>query len=144
MTDGTAAAVGIVVVSHSSALAEATVALVSRLANLPPDGPRLLAAGGMADGSLGTDAVRVADALAAADAGAGVVVLADLGSAVLSARTALEELVAPSAAERVRLSNGPIVEGTFIAAVQASIGDDLAAVATAADEAGSLDKLGAG
>jgi len=144
VTDGTAAAVGIVVVSHSSALAEATVELVTRLANLPPDGPRLLAAGGMADGSLGTDAVRVADALTAADAGAGVVVLADLGSAVLSARTALEELVPPSAAERVRLSNGPIVEGTFIAAVQASIGDDLAAVTTAADEAGSMDKLGTG
>ena len=142
MTDGTAAAVGIVVVSHSSALAEATVELVSRLANLPPDGPRILAAGGMEDGSIGTDAVRVADALAAADTGAGVVVLADLGSAVLSARTALEELVAPDQARRVRLSGGPIVEGTFIAAVQASIGDDVDAVLAAADAAGAMDKMG--
>jgi dihydroxyacetone kinase phosphotransfer subunit len=142
VTDETAAAVGIVVVSHSSALAEATVELVSRLANLPPDGPRILAAGGMEDGSIGTDAVRVADALAAADAGAGVVVLADLGSAVLSARTALEELVAPERARRVRLSGGPIVEGTFIAAVQASIGDDVDAVLAAADAAGAMDKMG--
>lgn len=144
MTDGTAAAVGIVVVSHSSALAEATVELVSRLANLPLDGPRIVAAGGMEDGSIGTDAVRVADALAAADAGAGVVVIADLGSAVLSARTALEELVEPARAERVRLSRGPIVEGTFIAAVQASIGDDVDAVLAAADDAGAMDKMGDG
>ena len=144
MTDGTAAAVGIVVVSHSSALAEATVELVTRLANLPPDGPRLLAAGGMEDGSIGTDALRVADALAAADAGSGVVVVADLGSAVLSATTAIEELVPPDLAARVRVSRGPIVEGCFIAAVQASIGDSLDAVLAAADDAASMDKMGAG
>lgn len=144
MTDETAAAVGIVVVSHSSALAEATVELVTRLANLPPDGPRLLAAGGLEDGSIGTDAVRVAGALAEADAGAGVVILADLGSAVLSASTAIDDLVAPELAERVRISRGPIVEGTFIAAVQASIGDTLDAVVAAADDAASMDKMGAG
>lgn len=144
MTDEPAAAVGIVVVSHSSALADATVELVTRLANLPPDGPRLRAAGGMEDGSIGTDAVRVAEALADADAGAGVVVLADLGSAVLAASTALEDIVAPELAERVRISRGPIVEGTFIAAVQASIGDTLDAVVAAADDAASMDKMGAG
>lgn len=142
MTAETTPMVGIVVVSHSAELARATVELATRLANLAPDGPRLVSAGGMEDGSLGTDAVRVADAIGQADAGRGVLILADLGSAVLSAVTAIDELVAPEQAERVRISNGPLVEGCFIAAVQASAGDDLAAVAAAADAAGSMDKVG--
>jgi dihydroxyacetone kinase phosphotransfer subunit len=141
MTDDSGAAVGIVVVSHSGEVADATVRLVARLANLPADGPRLVAAGGLADGSIGTDATRVADALVAADAGAGVVVLADLGSAVLSAATAVDELIESELASRVRISGGPIVEGTFVAAVQASTGDGLDGVLAAADGAASMDKL---
>lgn len=142
MTDEIPAAVGIVVVSHSVEVADATVRLVARLANLPADGPRVIAAGGLADGSIGTDATRVADAVVAADAGLGVVVLADLGSAVLAAATALDELIEPELASRVRISGGPIVEGTFVAAMQASSGDGLDGVLAAADEAASMNKLG--
>ena len=134
--------VGIVVVSHSAAVATATVDLVRALANLDDDGPRLVAAGGMADGATGTDAARIADAIGRADAGSGVVVLADLGGAVLAAQLAAAELIDPALAARVRVSGGPVVEGTFIAAVQAWAGDDLAAVVKAADEAGSMNKLG--
>lgn len=141
MADETQAAVGIVVVSHSAQVADATVGLVVRLANLAPDGPRLVAAGGMEDGSIGTDATRIADALAEADDGAGVVVLADLGSAVLATLTAVEELIDPDLAARVRVSRGPLVEGTFVAAVQASAGDELDGVLAAADEAAAMDKL---
>jgi len=140
MTDDTPA-VGIVVVSHSSEVADATVRLVARLANLPADGPRLVAAGGLEDGSIGTDATRIADALVAADAGVGVVVLADLGSAILATATAVDELIEPDLASRVRISGGPLVEGTFVAAVQASAGDPVDGVLAAADEAGSMNKL---
>jgi len=141
MTDEPPATVGIVVVSHSFEVADATVRLVARLANLAADGPRLVAAGGLEDGSIGTDATRIADALAAADAGAGVVVLADLGSAVLSTATAVAELIEPGLASRVRISGGPLVEGTFVAAVQASAGDSLDSVLAAADAAASMNKL---
>jgi dihydroxyacetone kinase phosphotransfer subunit len=134
--------VGIVIVSHSGPVADATVALVRQLANLPADGPRLVAAGGLDDGSVGTDAVRIADAIRSADAGAGVVVMADLGSAVLSAFTALEELLDADEASRVVISGGPLVEGSFVAAVQASAGDALDGVRAAADEAAALDKIG--
>ncbi|PZR64440.1 MAG: PTS fructose transporter subunit IIA [Chloroflexi bacterium] len=137
-------AVGVVVVSHSGPLAEAVTQLVARLANLQVDGPSLAAAGGLDDGSLGTDAVRIADAVRAADRGAGVVVVADLGSAILSARTALEELVEPELASRVRISGGPLVEGAFVAAVQAAAGDDLDGVVAAADEACRMEKLESG
>ena len=141
MTDWSSAAVGVVVVSHSSDVADATVRLIARLANLPADGPRLVAAGGMEDGSIGTDATRIADALAEADAGSGVVVVADLGSAVLATFTAIEELIDPALAERVRVSRGPLVEGAFVAAVQASAGDGVDAVVAAANEASTMDKL---
>ena len=135
------ARVGIVVVSHSEALAAATVELVRQLANVPADGPSIVAAGGIAGGELGTDAARIADAVAAADRGAGVVVIADLGSAVLSTQTALEELVAPDLAARTRISGGPLVEGTFVAAVQAGAGDGLDAVLAAANDAAAMRKI---
>ncbi len=128
--------VGIVVVSHSAMIAEGVVELARQMA-----GPevRLLAAGGGADGSLGTDAARIAEAIGQADAGAGVVVLADLGSAVLATKVALE-MVGPEAAARTRLSGGPLVEGAVVAAVQASAGDALGAVLEAAEEAARMPK----
>ena len=129
--------VGIVIVSHSAEIAAGTVELARQMAG---DDLRIEAAGGTADGQLGTDATAIMTAITAADAGAGVVVLVDLGSAVLATQTALE-LLGEDAASRVRLSGGPLVEGAVVAAVQASVGDDLAAVLAAAEEAASLPKI---
>ncbi len=94
MAPDTTPFVGLVVVSHSRLIAEGTAELAGQMA-----GPevRIVPAGGMADGTIGTDAARIAEALGEADTGAGVVVLADLGSAVLSTRTALELLDDPAA-----------------------------------------------
>lgn len=136
MADSTEQLVGIVVASHSAKIAEGVVELAGQMA-----GPevRLIAAGGAMDGSLGTDASRIAEAIAEADSGAGVVVLADLGSAVLSAKLALD-MVPPETAARTRLSGGPLVEGAVVAAVQASAGDSLSAVLEAAQEAAQMPK----
>jgi phosphoenolpyruvate---glycerone phosphotransferase subunit DhaM len=131
------ALVGIVVVSHSAAVAAGIAEMAAQMA-----GPRvrIVAAGGTADGSLGTDATRIATAMAAADAGAGVVVLADLGSAVIASRLAVE-LSPPDLAARVRISRGPIVEGAVVAAVQAAAGDTVEAVVKAADDAALMRKI---
>jgi PTS hybrid protein len=132
--------VGLVVVSHSARIAEGTVELAAAMAG--PD-VRLRAAGGAADGTLGTDAPRIAAAVEEADAGAGVVVLVDIGSAVLAAETALELLstsIAADIATRTRISRGPLVEGAVIAAVQASIGEDVASVLRAAEDAARIEK----
>jgi phosphoenolpyruvate---glycerone phosphotransferase subunit DhaM len=128
--------VGIVVVSHSAAVAAGIVEMAAQMA-----GPRvrIVAAGGASDGSLGTDATRIAAAIVAADAGAGVVVLADLGSAVIASRLAVE-LSPPELAARVRLSRGPLVEGVVVAAVQAASGDPVEAVVRAADDAALMQK----
>jgi phosphocarrier protein FPr len=114
-------AVGLVVVSHSRALAEAAVELARQM--LPGREQTIKVAAGTDDGGLGTDAVAISAAITAADAGDGVVVLMDLGSAVLSAETALE-LIDDDVRARVVLSAAPLVEGLIGAAVVAAGGAD--------------------
>lgn len=126
-------AVGIVVVSHSPALAAAVVDLARRM--LPPTSSVTIAvAAGTADGLLGTDATAIVDALTEADAasaGAGTVVLMDLGSAVLSAQAAVD-FCDPDVAGRAVLCSAPLVEGLIVAAVAADGGADREQVAAQA------------
>ncbi|MVU79999.1 HPr family phosphocarrier protein [Nocardia sp. ET3-3] len=122
--------IGLVVVSHSRALAEAAVALAAGL--LPDQGVPIRIAAGSHDDGFGTDAVAVAEAIAEADAGDGVLVLMDLGSAVLSAETALDLLESPV---EVELSAAPLVEGLLSALAAAGGGADLATTAREAEQA---------
>ena len=117
------------VVSHSRALADAAVELARQM--LPGRPLAIEVAAGTDDGGLGTDAVAISAAITAADAGAGVVVLMDLGSAVLSAETALE-LLDDDLRDRVVLSPAPLVEGLVGAAVVAAGGADRDRVAAEA------------
>ena len=129
------------VVSHSRPLAEAAVELAREM--LQGQELRVEVAAGLDDGALGTDAAAIVDALVAADAGAGVVVLMDLGSAVLSAELALE-LLDDDARERVLLCPAPLVEGLVAACVAAGGGASREQVAAEALEglAGKQHHLG--
>ena len=100
---------------------------------------RIVAAGGGPDGTLGTDGGRVADAVREADAGAGVVILADIGSAVLSVRAVLNDGMADGVS--AVLADAPLVEGAIAAAVTASVGGDRDAVRAAAEDAWNVRKL---
>lgn len=97
-------------------------------------------AGGGGDGAVGTSAESIARAIQAADSGAGVLVLMDLGSAVLNSELALEMLDDQSQRRRVRLSDAPLVEGAVFAAVAASGGAPLEMVAAAAIDGKSAPK----
>lgn len=121
--------VGIVIVSHSRALADAAVELATQMVHGDP--PPVAIASGTDDGDLGTDAMAVHAAIESLSDTDGALVLLDLGSAVMSAETAYE-LLDPGLAERVVLSSAPLVEGLFGAVVRASTGGDLAAVAAEA------------
>ena len=127
--------VGIVLVSHSPALAEGAAELVGQIAG----GARVVPAGGTEDGQLGTSSRLIGEAIAKADQGAGVLLIPDLGSAVLTARSVLAELDADGPV--VALADAPFIEGAVAAGVAASIGLDLAAVARAAEEARDARKL---
>ena len=120
--------VGIVVVSHSDVLAEGVVRLAREMAG---EELALEAAGGIEEpGVLGTDADRVREAIERAMSPDGVLVLMDLGSALMSAEFAVELL--DGAAGPVKLSSAPLVEGTVAAAVAASGGATLDEVAAEA------------
>ena len=123
--------VGIVVVSHSRDLARAAVNLALQMVHGPA--PRIEIAAGTSDDRLGTDPTAVAQAVVAADAGDGVVVIMDLGSAVLSAELALEFL--PESGSKTRLVPAAFVEGIFAAVISAAGGAQVDAVARDAEEA---------
>jgi dihydroxyacetone kinase phosphotransfer subunit len=129
--------VGIVVVSHSSELAAGAAALAQQMAG---DGVPIEAAGGRADGGLGTDEERVRAAIKrAARAGGGVAVLADLGSSILTVRDLLSRPANGNG--HVRLADAPFVEGAVSAAVTASAGAPLDDVIAAAEGARGAHKL---
>ncbi|OJX77031.1 dihydroxyacetone kinase phosphoryl donor subunit DhaM [Leifsonia sp. 71-9] len=122
--------VGIVFVSHSVLLAEGAVALAGQMA----PSVRLIAAGGTDDDGIGTSFAKVMAGVGEADSGAGVVVISDLGSALLTAETVLDMLSDDERA-RVRVVDVPYVEGGIAASVAAETGAELAEVAEAAESA---------
>jgi phosphoenolpyruvate-protein phosphotransferase/dihydroxyacetone kinase phosphotransfer subunit len=131
--DSSRSLVGIVIVSHSRALARAAVALASEMLHDRP--VRIAVAAGLDEVTLGTDAVRIEEAIQEVDSPEGVVVLMDLGSAVLSAELALDLLEDPAVRERVILSAAPMVEGLVVAAVAAAGGAGRKEVAAEAHSA---------
>ena len=130
------ATVSLVLVSHSRQIAEGVRELAAQMTQ---GNVKIAVAGGTADGRLGTDATAILAAIEEVSGPEGVLVLVDLGSAVLSTQMAIEQL--PDGDGRVLLSNAPFVEGAVIAAVEASIDSDLDGVATAALGAREMEKV---
>ena len=126
--------VGIVVVSHSAHLAHGVAELAGQMAG--PD-VRIEAAGGTSDGHLGTSDELVREAIRRADQGSGVLILGDLGSAILTVRHVLEH----TGNGHTRLADAPLVEGAVAAAVAASAGCEIDQVAKAAEEARGASKV---
>ena len=127
--------VGIVLVSHSAELAAGAAHLAAQVSG---GTVTIIAAGGTDDGELGTSAAKVERGLRLAESGAGVVVLPDLGSAVLTVRAVLEDA---DPAANVVMADAPFVEGAVAATVTAAAGGDIKAVAAAAEEARNARKL---
>lgn len=125
--------VGIVIVSHSCPLGRAAADLASQM--LPgPEIPPIEVAAGLDDTTLGTDATAVSAAIEKVGNCDGILVLVDIGSAILSAEMALDLLDA-DIASKVKISTAPLVEGAVVAAVMASTGAELEVVAAEAEKA---------
>lgn len=118
--------VRLVVVSHSAKIADGAVELAAQMA---PD-VMILAAGGTDDGRIGTSLEKVLAALEQAAGGSGVVVLTDLGSAVMTAESAVEFAADP---ESIHLADAPLIEGLVAAAVSAQTGAGAETVKEAAE-----------
>ncbi|ANZ21108.1 dihydroxyacetone kinase phosphoryl donor subunit DhaM [Streptomyces noursei] len=126
--------VGIVLVSHRAEIALGVRSLVAELAGA---GVMVAAAGGTDDGGTGTSYARILDALHSTATDAGVLVLPDLGSSVLTTRLVLDD----HPGIRAVLADAPFVEGAVAAAVTAATGAALPTVAEAAEQARRISKF---
>ena len=122
--------VGIVIVSHSSKVAEGAADMVRQMVG---DTVPLAWTGGNPDGGLGTDIARIIAAIDAAWSEAGVAILVDLGGAETNSEMAIE-MLDESRRDRVVVCNAPIVEGAVMAATEASGGAALDDVRRTAEE----------
>ena len=124
----------LILVSHHPDIARGIAALAAQMSAAPET---IHTAAGIddADNPIGTDAVRIMQAILDADNPDGILILVDLGSAILSAQTALDLLDDPALVARCRISAAPLVEGAISAAVAASSGADLETVAREATQA---------
>jgi len=122
--------VGVVIVSHSSKIAEGAADMVRQMVgNAVP----LAWTGGDTDGVLETDVTVILEAIEAAWSPAGVAILVDLGGAETNSEMAVE-MLAEDRRARVVVCNAPVVEGAVIAATESSGGSSLAAVKRSAEE----------
>ena len=122
--------VGIVIVSHSSKVAEGAADMVRQMVgNAVP----LAWTGGNAEGGLGTDVGQIRDSIERAWSDAGVAILVDLGGAETNSEMAIE-LLDPSRRRRVVVCEAPIVEGAVMAATESSGGSPLEVVKRTAEE----------
>jgi phosphoenolpyruvate---glycerone phosphotransferase subunit DhaM len=127
--------VSLLIVSHSAQLAAGVKEFAEQVAG---GKVQIAAAGGAADGSLGTSVDQIQERLQQIASPDGTLVLVDLGSAVLSVEMAIEAL----GANQVQISNAPLVEGAYLAAIEASAeGATLDQVSDAALQARELIKV---
>ncbi|HEM6740581.1 TPA: dihydroxyacetone kinase phosphoryl donor subunit DhaM [Citrobacter farmeri] len=116
--------VNLVIVSHSARLGEGVGELAQQM--LMGDGCKIAIAAGIDDpqNPIGTDPIKVMEAIESVADTDHVLVMMDIGSALLSAETALD-LLDPTIAAKVRLCAAPLVEGTLAATVSAAAGADI-------------------
>lgn len=131
----------LVIVSHSRRIALGVAELARQMA---PPALQISAVGGLDEENgppvLGVDALQILAALRRTDAPDGTLILVDLGSAVLSAETALD-MLEPEQRGRCRISNAPLVEGAVVAAVEAGLNHTLDDVNRAAEAACTIRKV---
>ena len=125
--------VGIVIVSHSKKLSEGVVEVAAMMAEDAP----LAAAGGMEDGELGTSYDMIKNAIESVYSDDGVIILADMGSAVMTAEIVLEEMET----DNIVIVDCPLVEGAILAAIDSTGGRTLKQIAARVESAHSAKKF---
>jgi len=109
--------VGIVIVSHSQKVAEGAKELALQMAS----DAQIAACGGLKDGSIGTDMEKITNGINAVMSEDGVIMLVDMGSAIMTSEMAIEMSDDP---DKITIVDAPIVESAVYGAIEASIGSD--------------------
>jgi phosphoenolpyruvate---glycerone phosphotransferase subunit DhaM len=125
--------VSIVLLSHSKELAKGLEQLLKQIQPIVP----LVAVGGTEDGEIGTDVFKIKEAIKSVYFDSGVVILFDLGSALINAELAIEMLEMPN----IRIADAPLVEGSYAAIVESGCGSSIDEVIAAAEGAKTINKF---
>lgn len=125
--------VGFVIVSHSSALAEGVIDLVRMMAAQVPIAP----AGGLEDGGFGTSFGKIQTAIEQVYSPDGVILLMDMGSAVMTAEMVLESM----GDAHIRMADCPIVEGAVTGTIDSEAGMSLEEILQDLEQVGTQKKL---
>ncbi|MFW5979199.1 MAG: dihydroxyacetone kinase phosphoryl donor subunit DhaM [Halanaerobium sp.] len=128
--------VNILIISHSLKIAEGTKELAEEMKQAELD---IQIAGGTNNGQLGTDADLIEKKLKEMDFTDGIIVLADLGSAVMSFKM-VKEWLPEEKQDKIKLADAPIVEGAVLGAVEASLGKSLEEVLAAIEKKSIINK----
>lgn len=126
--------VSLLIVAHSAQLAQGIKEFVDQVVG---GTVQVVAAGGTADGGLGTNIERIQAGLSEVTSAEGTLVLVDIGGAVLAVETAIDML----GATNVLVSDAPLVEGAYLAVLEASAGASLEETAAAALQARNMIKV---
>ena len=125
--------VGLVIVSHSAKLAEGVVDLARMMAKTAP----MAAAGGLEDGSFGTSFEKISNAIDEVYSDDGVILLMDMGSAVMTAEMVIESMDG----RKLAMADCPVAEGAVTAAVGSEAGASLEEILADLEQVGTLKKL---
>ena len=125
--------VGIVIVSHSNKLAQGVMELAKMMA---ADAP-VAAAGGLEDGSFGTSYEKINAAINSVYTDDGVVILMDMGSAVMTTEMVIENM--PN--KKIQMIDCPLVEGAVVAAIASSSNQSMGEVINEAKNASKESKI---
>ena len=125
--------VGIFIVSHSQKLAEGVVELAKAMAR----DAKIVAAGGMDDGGIGTSFERISNAIDEVYSDEGTAIIMDMGSALMTTEMVIESMED----RKLRMIDCPVLEGAILAAVESVTGASLEDIVNKAFEARDTKKL---
>ncbi|MCX8650022.1 PTS-dependent dihydroxyacetone kinase phosphotransferase subunit DhaM [Gilliamella sp. B2776] len=116
--------VSIILVSHSKKITDGLKEMIEDMVDSTGD-VRIFSAGGTEDGRMGTDSIAIYNIIKQCSNHRNILIFADIGSAILSAETAIDLIENESLKNRVILVDAPLVEGAFVASIQAMVDNDV-------------------
>lgn len=116
--------ISIILVSHSKKITDGLKEMIEEMVDSTGD-VRIFSAGGTEDGRLGTDSVAIYNIIKQSSQHNNILIFADIGSAILSTETAIDLIEDEELKSKVTLVDAPLVEGAFVASIQAMVDKDV-------------------
>jgi len=129
--------IGVVIVSHSEKVAEGVKDIAQQM-NF--GGAEIVAAGGAEEGRIGTNPLKIQEAIESLKDRPSILLFVDLGSAIMSSEMAID-MLDEEVSKKVTIVDTPLVEGVIAAVVQASTTEDIESIIATAEETRDFRKI---